>query len=63
VIIYGPVPGLARAALAIPAIAPAAAVSFSDSWGYGDIMRLDNPYEAKRSELTPAMPMSGLAIP
>jgi hypothetical protein len=41
---------------------PASAISGSDS-GNGDIIRLDTPYEAKRSELTPAIPRRGLAIP
>lgn len=57
------VPGLARIALAAPAIAPAAAVSLMDSCPKGEMIRLLNPYEAKRSELTPAIPMRGLAIP
>lgn len=50
-------------AFAAPAMAPASAVSFKESWGNGDMILRDIPYEAKRRELTPAMPMRGLAIP
>ena len=55
-------PGLARMAFAAPAIAPATAISFSDK-GYGEIIRLEMPYEANRRELTPAIPRRGLAMP
>ena len=50
-------------ALAAPAMAPANAISFRESWGKGEMMRLDMPYEAKRRELTPAIPSNGLVIP
>ena len=50
-------------ALAAPAMAPANAISFKESWGKGEMMRLEMPYEAKRRELTPATPSRGLAIP
>ena len=56
-------PGLARIAFAAPAMAPAAAISLRDSCGKGDIIRFDTPYAAKSSEFTPAMPISGLAMP
>ena len=36
-------PGLARMALAAPAIAPAAAISFRERFGKGDIIRLEVP--------------------
>jgi hypothetical protein len=56
-------PGLARTALTVPAIEPANAISERDSCGNGEIRRFDIPYDAKSNELTPAMPMRGLAIP
>jgi hypothetical protein len=77
--------GLAKTALAAPAIAPdepqrnimnisgkfeedmrwlpARDVSGRDSWGKGEIMRFEIPYEAKSNEFTPAIPTSGLAMP
>ena len=55
-------PGLARTAFIAPAIAPAAAISFNDSWK-GDMMRFDTPYAANSREFTPAMPTKGLNIP
>jgi len=55
--------GLARTELAAPAMAPAAAVSFSESCPKGEMMRFEMPYAAKSSELTPAIPRRGLAIP
>lgn len=56
-------PGLARMALAAPAIAPARAISLRDRGGNGDINRFEIPYDANSNELTPAIPMSGEAIP
>jgi hypothetical protein len=55
--------GLARIAFAAPAIAPAAAVSLKESCPNGEMMRFEIPYAAKSSELTPAIPRRGLAIP
>jgi len=42
---------------------PAREVSGRDSWGKGEIMRFEIPYDAKSSEFTPAIPTSGLAMP
>lgn len=50
-------------AFAAPAIEPASAISFSESGGNGEIILFDIPYDANNSELTPAIPISGLAIP
>lgn len=50
-------------AFAAPAIPPARAISFSERLGNGDIRRFETPYEAKRRELTPAIPISGLNMP
>jgi hypothetical protein len=55
--------GLARIAFTAPAIAPAAAVSLNESCPNGEMMRFEMPYAAKSSELTPAIPRRGLAIP
>lgn len=35
----------------------------SESAPYGEMSRRARPYAAKRRELTPAMPMRGLAMP
>lgn len=56
-------PGLARTALATPAMAPARAISFRDSVGYGEMIRFEMPYDANKREFTPAIPRRGLAIP
>jgi len=42
---------------------PASEVSRRDNWGNGEIMRFEMPYDANSSELTPATPTSGLAMP
>ena len=55
--------GLARIEFAAPAMAPAAAVSFNESCPNGEMIRFEMPYAAKSSELTPAIPRRGLAIP
>jgi hypothetical protein len=44
-------------------MAPAPAVSFNESCPNGEMMRFETPYAAKSSELTPAIPRRGLAIP
>jgi hypothetical protein len=50
-------------AFAAPAIPPASAISFNERLGNGDMIRFEKPYEAKRRELTPAIPISGLNMP
>ena len=50
-------------AFAAPAIAPAAAISFNERSGNGDMIRFETPYEAKSREFTPATPKSGLNMP
>jgi hypothetical protein len=49
--------------LAAPAIAPAAAICFRDRSGKGETIPFEIPYAVKRREFTPAIPMSGLAMP
>lgn len=56
-------PGLANIAFAAPAIAPAAAISFRESSGYGEMTRFEKAYDAKRRLLTPAMPSKGDSMP
>lgn len=55
--------GLARTDCATPAPIPARAVCGSDSSPNGEMARLHVPYAANSSELTAAIPMSGLAMP
>ena len=50
-------------AFAAPAMAPASAVCGRERLPKGLIRRFEAPYEAKRSELTPAIPTRGLAMP
>ena len=55
--------GLASTEFTAPAMAPAAAVSFSESCPNGEMMRFEMPYAPKTSEVTPAIPRRGLVIP
>lgn len=56
-------PGLARTALAAPAMDPASAICAILRSGKGLTIRFATEKAPKRSELTPAIPSNGLAIP